>query len=864
MERAVLSFPVLSGGVVAALFFTTLAGAAGPPVTMVDPQWQPVTDAQGVSWMIDQQSNLRVNSGRSMLMAVGTLTNNGGQFSPNRVLMTPDGTEYVFEGSLNNVNGPNGDDGPMVQIVRRIKINRQSSTLRFVESVQNTGATPVQVTMTTGSATVRSQIQSVVCGPSGTALQAATGQAVTGPPGGGIVPAYRPGAPSPYGVPNNGMVRLALPAHDCGVVVRSHGNRLPGVWLYAPQSKHVKPAIDIQNYRTLQVSFTLAVPAQSTVSVVWGLADRTLPAALDAQAIKKQFKVFQDREWLADLPDNVIKSIVNYRRFNSGESALLGPLLQPVLDLAAQYDVERGKADVLVQDEQSRMLGAVAGSDLSIATSLGKAVVPLEEVALLSGGAGVERPMRVYLRNGEILVGRVEAKDLVLKAPAGVDAKLSPEEINLLFLHAAGNDGKTAAEAQAMVETHDGQRLLLSGAPGTPGAPGGAPSTLGRGRDAQFHAVTPWGGLDFGLGEIDRLSVRREPQPVYRLTFKDGSDLSVLLQGELPPLKSLRFGPVKPSAGVWQLWSLQTPGTMSGTMYSWSWSATQQSQQDQAGDQEQPAGPAGPHCRLIGENVLAGTIETPKVNLATAGSVLAIPLSQIRTAQRSGDPQAGGPINVELTDGRHLSGLLTNRTVAIRFHGKVWEVSAQHLIAIDSGKRAVAAPSPGPAAANPGKAATTKDGGILPAVETPARPANPGPGPVPTPPPLQPVPTAPLQPVPTAPLQPVPTAPLQPAPTAPLQPAPTAPVQAAPAAPPQAVPVLQPVPSLQPIPPLPLQPAATAPVQPIPPLLPDPNPPPQTEDDDPFLPPPEQSTVQPAPVQPAVPAPVQIDDNPFG
>ena len=238
------------------------------------------------------------------------------------------------------------------------------------------------------------------------------------------------------------MVRLALPAHDCGVVVRSRGNRLPGVLLYAPESKNVKPAIDIQNYRTVQISFTVTVPAQSTVSVVWGLAQRTLPATLDAQEMKNQLKVFQDREWLADLPENVIKSIVNYRRFNSGDECAVGPLLQPVLDLASQYDVERGKADVLVQDEQSRMSGTVAGSDLSIETSLGKAVVPLGEVALLSGGAGVERPMRVYLRNGEILVGRVEAKDLLLKAQPGVDARLSPEMINLLFLHAAGNDGQ--------------------------------------------------------------------------------------------------------------------------------------------------------------------------------------------------------------------------------------------------------------------------------------------------------------------------------------------------------------------------------------------------------------------------------------
>ena len=508
------------------------------------------------------------------------------------------------------------------------------------------------------------------------------------------------------------MVRLALPAHDCGVVLRSRGNRLPGVLLYAPESKNVKPAINLQNMQTVQVSFNVTVPAQSTAAVVWGLARRTLPAALDGGEMKNQLKVFQDREWLADLPESLVKAIVNYRRSSSG-NVPHGPLLQPVLDLASQYDLERGKADVLVQDEQSQVPGRAAGSDLSIETSLGKAVVPLGDVALFCGGAHMERPMRLYLRKGEILVGRVEAKNLVLKTQTGVEAKLLPEEINMLFLHAADNDGNAAADAQAIVETHDGQRLLLADS------------------NAQFHAVTPWGGLDFGLGDIDRLSSRHEPQPMYRLTFRDGSDLSILLQGEPPPLKSLRFGPVKLAAGVRHLWSLKTPLAAKEP------------------DQEEPAAPAGPHCRLIGKNVLAGTIDSPKLNLETVGGVLAISASQIQSAQRSGDPQAGGPVDMELADGRHLTGLLTDRTIAIRFHGKVWEVPSQYLIGISSGKTAAAA-TPGPGAAAPDKAAAKEEGGSTPAVAKPDRPEPDVPRPALVPvlpaPPAAPVPAAPAPP----------------------------------------------------------------------------------------------------------------------
>lgn len=684
MERAVRSFPVLWGGVVVALLLVSASAVGSPPVALVDPQWQPLNDSQGLSWMIDQQSNLRVNGGVSMLMSVGAPTVNGVQFQPNRTQMRPDGSEYVFEGGLNGPNivnpygtMPGGLNMPPVPTVRRIKIDLQSSTVRFVDTFQNTGAAPVQVTVATGSS-LRTFIQSVVCGPSGTALNAATGQPMTNQPA-VVAGSYHPRV-------HTALIHLALPEHDGGVAFQTNlnsGRGLPGVVLFVPESATVKPSIDIHSMRTIQVSFALTIPAQSSVSVAWGLAQRSLPANLDAQEMKNQLKVFQDREWLADLPENVARSIANYRRFNSVGNLPIGPLLQPVLDLAAQYHLERGKADVLVQDEQAQLPGSVEGGNLSIETPQGKAVVPVGEVALLWGGAGIERPMRVYLRNGEILAGRVGAKDLVLKAEGGVEARLPPEKVNLLFLHAAKDDGTAVPEARSIVETQDGQRLLLSGS------------------DAQFHAVTPWGGFDVGIDEIDRLSVHREPQPVYRLALKDGSSLSVLLEGAVPQVKSLRFGPIKLSAaGLRQLWSLKTP------------LAAKES------TSAEPTGVAGPLCRLVGENVLAGALEAQRISIATVGGTLEVPVSRIQDAQRGGDPQAGGPFEIQLNDGRRLTGVLAERTVSIRFHGKVWDVPAQHLVGISGGK---------PAAAGSTKVGMTEEekaglqgGGPLPAVTSPA------------------------------------------------------------------------------------------------------------------------------------------------
>ena len=106
MSRVVGNARFLLAVLAAALFLPNLARAEEPPVTLVDPNWQQQTDAQGVAWMINPQSMLMVNGGQSMFMQAGILTVNGGQYSPQRQQMTPDGHEYVFENATNNVVTP--------------------------------------------------------------------------------------------------------------------------------------------------------------------------------------------------------------------------------------------------------------------------------------------------------------------------------------------------------------------------------------------------------------------------------------------------------------------------------------------------------------------------------------------------------------------------------------------------------------------------------------------------------------------------------------------------------------------------------------------------------------------------------------
>jgi hypothetical protein len=637
----------------AEFFGGIIALADTPAVTLVEPQWQQQTDAQGTMWMIDQQANVQVNSGNSLFMQAGVLAVNGQQFSPQRVQMTPDGHEYVFEGVANgpnvmampnygNVYSPYGGNyvpAAAVQSTRRIKLDLANSTVRFVETFQNTTATPQQINVAVSSP-MRMTLRSAICGPSGASLDATTGQPLVGDVAGANVNmnlAYRRGVRS-------ASVHMGMPDRDNSIAFSAPAGNFSAAFFYLPGSATVKPAIEIQGMRVVRASFNVTVPAQSTASIVWGLAQPKAAGAIGAQQMKDQLKFFQDRQWLAGLPDGVIKSIVNLRRASA--NGPMGPLLQPVLELAARFKVPRDKSDVVVQDDQVRLMGVISGSGIDVATSLGKVSLPLADVALLVGGGGIDRPMRVYLRNGEILLGRIEAKDLSLKAADGVVAKLPPEKINLLFFHAAANDGKTPGEASAILLTQDGQRLLVGGGD-------------------RFRAVSPWGALDVGIDEIASLASRSEPQPLYQVVLRDGSTLSVVPEGDAPEIKTLRFGPVQIApVGLRQLWSLKMP-------------AVKKAENDDAAESG-----AVPQLRLIGDTVLAGTLDTPKLILATAGGVLGLSSSGVQAARRAGDATANGPFQIEMSDGRRVTGTLANRTVAMQFHGKMWEIPSQHLVGI--------------------------------------------------------------------------------------------------------------------------------------------------------------------------------------
>jgi hypothetical protein len=673
------------------------AQAIGLPANLVPAQFNAKQDALGFSWMVAPQGMLQaVNNSVFQTGQYLQINNNAVDFtSSGQAMMTADQKEYVFTGNANGIGN--------IRVTRRIKLDLAAGSVRFVDTYQNSGpaAQTVNIQLTNN---LQINGSSAVLGPSGTQLASMS--------------------------PRFGRMQIqsAVGKKDCGLVIVPQARfQMPAVIFYlAGVKSRLKPTIISNNGRDLVFTYGASLPPNKSFTIVHGMAQRN-SSAMDAKSLAVLFKPFQARAWIADLPAEVRKTIANLGKTYAGEEMPGGPMLQPLLDAAARWGVERGAADVLVQDEQSQLAGKLQGGEITADSRFGKRTIPLDEAALIVGGASGESPMRLYLRNGEILAGELTSKELRFKTANGLEAKLLPAQIHHLFLHALPGDGanpaSAAARGTALVETHYGERLIARGKPG-----------------AKFQAATPWGTIQFTLDELQGLYLRRDPQPVYRLLLKDGSRLPVMLRDAEMDFETVRFGAIKlPAAALSQI------RVVAARIASAS-----------ENDDEEPSGePKVPYCTLAGDNVLVGVLADPQIHLQTTTGTLSVATARVQLVeQREGAASlfaidTGGPEPVVGTladDGQQSAGAAS---LAIRRGGQVWHLPAHHVVgyrvpkaeaAEDVARPASATPSP-----KPTKAVRRAGVHIVPATVVPPASASP----FSTPPPAYP--SAPFSPVPVAP-----------------------------------------------------------------------------------------------------------------
>lgn len=575
---------------------------------LVPAVFQPKQDRLGFTW--DISSSGRIDPGTNRCFSgCNHLQVNGSSFSTSSSSgrkMTRDGKELVLTRQVSGID-----------VTRRIKVDTDGSTVRYVDVFTNPGSSPVSVTATLGTSLIM------------------PAQAVMSDKG-REVPRNTPGNKPAIGDDEIGLVAL-LP----GNIPTPHG-RLPSVLFYlAGRGGKVKPTlVNATNNQSFGFAYQFSIPPKKAVAILHGVAQRHFANKPDRHELGRQFQAFQSSKWIRDLPPNVRQAIITSEGTSSESPE--ADLLKPVTDLAATWTVELSDKDVLVFDDQVQIPGTLSGQGVTVTTEFGETSIPISEIAAIVGAGGQGRPTRVCLQSGEVLVGPLQFQALRFNSESDLQFELEPHQLNVLFSHADSKPEEPPHDFAALVQTRRGDRLALSDL-----------------SDLQLSLVTVFGRLVVPFQDIRTAGVTKTPQPVYRLLLNDGSELSALLcPGDLS-LQTSRFGAQSLSVAAI--------------------AAIIRIVADAEGN-EQEDGSDRSMIGLTDETLLRGSFAAPEITVNTAAGETPVVTQQIRSMTRSDDGDGVSPeFEFRMSDGSEFEGRLKDAVVAIQGLGREWHVPVAYV-----------------------------------------------------------------------------------------------------------------------------------------------------------------------------------------
>jgi hypothetical protein len=390
----------------------------------------------------------------------------------------------------------------------------------------------------------------------------------------------------------------------------------------------VKPTIQNQSNYQVSFSYALTIEPGKTTSIIHGLAQRRLVSIPNPKAAAELFKPFHSRAWIRDLPRDVRRSIVNlggYRFGGWGEG-------ESFLTLES-LEVDRQAADVLAIGDETRLHGTATCKALAIQTRYGDLTLPFEEVAALAGERYTGGRPRLFLRDGQVLNGQIDADGLQFALHSGLQLELQLENLDRLVMRSRADEAEPAEGVVAMLETVEGDRLALLQAD-----------------DQRLAATTPWGDRQIGLDEIQRMFAT-EQKIGHHLVLRDGSRLFAFVGGSALTLRTLLFG-VQPFTPV-RIRRMTAVGLES-------------SEQD---------------------NLLVGQVDVTAVHFVAGGQSIPVPPSQIRVLRNVTDeadgPSHQGPLfEADLWDGGTVRGELTELVLPIRAEDRVAQVPVHDVLEV--------------------------------------------------------------------------------------------------------------------------------------------------------------------------------------
>lgn len=546
------------------------------PQQLVPAQFTARTDSEGQKWDVQHGGYIQGGTNNTFSSSF-QLTVNNSSFSPNTQMMTTDGSEYVLSRST-PMNG--------VLVTRRIKIDPKKPYIRYCEVLQNPSPNPVTVALKIQVRMGRGQFNSLTS-DKGTPISSALGQ------------------------------------KDSGVVVWSQQQGQQAVVLFLSGAKSkVKPSIQNQSNYYLYFTWNVTVPGGKKAALVHFAAQRSLPAAPQGKSLEALFKPFRSRSLLRDLPKDLRKVVVNL------DAGAIGSWdrSRPLTSLKA-LGIEPAASDILAVGEKTALKGSLSYDNLTVETRFGPREIPFGNLAAIARSARVSGYGRVFLRDGEVLTGRIDVQKLQFTMNTGLTVPLDVDQIDRLVMRQLPEEMIPDAGILGIMETMDGDRLVLQS-----------------GDPVVIEMVTPWGPRKISLDDVQRMEATKAPIG-YRVALRDGGRVFGFMSSTSLTVKTRSFGVQKlhPSA-IRTLEMVQ---------------ATEEVDMDEDLIAES-------HVILKGDNLVVGQIDLERIHILTAGQMIPLPPNQLRLVQL-GDEDGLAPIfQGELWDGGVFSGEFQELLLPIR------------------------------------------------------------------------------------------------------------------------------------------------------------------------------------------------------
>ncbi|NLT70883.1 MAG: hypothetical protein GXX91_09335 [Verrucomicrobiaceae bacterium] len=426
------------------------------------------TDREGNSWSVERDGNIG-RIGNAMVNSGLALTVNDEKFTGFQPMMTPDGNEFVLQGtpfaSL-----------PGLQVQRRILLVESSGGLRYAELFYNGSTDPVRFSV--GLATHFSGNYQTFLSDRG--------------------------RDEP----------VLLSPSESGIIVLPGSSQSTRAFLFtmADAAAEVKPTISSQNRYGITFRYPMQLAPGETAVIVHHVTQVVIPQKFDRTTLSALTRPHRFENLRRTFDEDWRDFVVNYsaETVESKETALRRGGV-------AALGLEPGAVDTLAIGAQTRLFGKAEGGPIRLQGRYGEAEFPLEAIAAIAGnGSGDARGGRVYLRDGQIFTGKIIAPDLAFVQTGGTRVALDPASLDRLVLAEKSSErADWSADSLALVETYGGDRIKVRDLAAF-----------------SLNLTTPWGDLPISLDSLAWMRPIEGGNPGYRVELKDGSAVVGLIASE--------------------------------------------------------------------------------------------------------------------------------------------------------------------------------------------------------------------------------------------------------------------------------------------------------------------------------------------